>query len=318
MTCWARKATSVDADQDLADVARVGRGPATEHGLAPGVRPCFPRARTQGTGIRPRRRSCSRGRSAGCSARSGCAPRARDGGSRWRARCRLPRLPRRRAGRRGGRSRVRGQPSRRSISMPSMTMSSTGRSIRPVGALAMRSTTSRPAASATSPKMVCLRLRWGVGPTVMKNCDPLVPGPGVGHREQVGAVEHELGVELVGEAVARPAGAGAERVAALDHEPADHPVERRPVVERCGGLLTCARVDPLTLALGQLGEVGDRLRRVVGEQLDLDRAGIGLQGGEQLLSHGVYLSHRGRRRPILARGAGGFTLSLLGRSRAHR
>ena len=52
---------------------------------------------------------------------------------------------------------------------------------RPVAAvgrvLAILSTTARDAASATSPKIVCLRLRCGVGPTVMKNCDPLVPGP---------------------------------------------------------------------------------------------------------------------------------------------
>src|SRR5579859_2227029 len=43
-------------------------------------------------------------------------------------------------------------------------------------------------------------------------------GPRVGHREQVGTVESQVRVDLVGEFVAWPAGAGSERVTALDHE----------------------------------------------------------------------------------------------------
>jgi hypothetical protein len=39
-----------------------------------------------------------------------------------------------------------------------------GRSWRPVGVVAMRSTTSRLAWSATSPKIVCFMFRCGVGP----------------------------------------------------------------------------------------------------------------------------------------------------------
>ena len=58
-----------------------------------------------------------------------------------------------------------------------MTTSDSGRSRRSVWVLAILSTTARDSASATSPKIVCLRLRCGVGPTVMKNCEPLVPGP---------------------------------------------------------------------------------------------------------------------------------------------
>ena len=58
-----------------------------------------------------------------------------------------------------------------------MTTGSTGRSIGPVGVVAIASTTSREASSATSPKMVCLPVQAGSGPTVMKNCEPLVPGP---------------------------------------------------------------------------------------------------------------------------------------------
>ena len=58
-----------------------------------------------------------------------------------------------------------------------MTTGSTGRSPPPVGVVAIASTTSRDAWSATSPKIVCLKFSHGVAPTVMKNCEPLVPGP---------------------------------------------------------------------------------------------------------------------------------------------
>ena len=78
----------------------------------------------------------------------------------------------------------------RSMVTRSITTGSTGRSPRPVWAAEIASTTSRPASSATSPKIVCLRLSQGWAPTVMKNCDPLVPGTGVGHGQQVGPVEH--------------------------------------------------------------------------------------------------------------------------------
>ena len=52
-----------------------------------------------------------------------------------------------------------------------------GRSPEPVFVLPMASTTFCDAASFTSPKMVCLRLSQVVGATVIKNCEPLVPGP---------------------------------------------------------------------------------------------------------------------------------------------
>ena len=54
----------------------------------------------------------------------------------------------------------------------------------------------------------------------------------------------QLGVDLVVEGVARAAGAGAQRVAALDHEAGDHAVEDDAVVERLGALGTRARVLP--------------------------------------------------------------------------
>src|SRR6202042_848062 len=63
----------------------------------------------------------------------------------------------------------------RSIESDSSTTSCAGRSLRLVCTWLIRSTTSLP--SMTSPKMVCLPLRCGVGTTVMKNCEPFVPGP---------------------------------------------------------------------------------------------------------------------------------------------
>jgi hypothetical protein len=72
--------------------------------------------------------------------------------------------------------------------------------------------------------------------------------PGVGHGQRPA---HDLVVvDLVLERVARAAGAGARRVAALDHEVADDPVEDHAVVEALAG---------------ELLEVGDGLRRVLVE-----------------------------------------------------
>jgi hypothetical protein len=68
-------------------------------------------------------------------------------------------------------------------------------------------------------------------------------------------------VELVLELVARAAGADTLRTAALDHEVGDHAMEDEPVVE------PVAR---------ELREVRDRLRGLVGKELDLDRALTGV------------------------------------------
>jgi hypothetical protein len=111
---------------------------------------------------------------------------------------------------------------------------------------------------------------------------------GVGHREQVRTVELELRVDLVVELVPGRAGAGAERAAALDHEPVDHPVEAEAVVERLADLLAGLRVGPLLGALGQADEVAHRLRRVVGEQPDDDVALVRLQGCVELFGHGSH------------------------------
>ena len=92
-------------------------------------------------------------------------------------------------------------------------------------------------------------------------------------------------MDLVVEPVARAACARAERVPTLDHEPADHAVEDRAVVQTVAGAVAVTRVGPLPFALGQLDEVGHRLGRVVGEQLQADVALAGGQGGVQIVGH---------------------------------
>src|SRR5436190_7277227 len=84
---------------------------------------------------------------------------------------------------------------------------------------------------------------------------------GVGHRQ--GASLDLVVVELILERVARAAGPGAGWVAALDHEVRDDAVEDHAVVEAVAG---------------ELAEVLDGLGRVVIEELNRDRAVIGVQG----------------------------------------
>ena len=79
-------------------------------------------------------------------------------------------------------------------------------------------------------------------------------------------------MELVGEIVARSAGALAERIASLNHEPVDHSVEDDAVVE--GSLLPLARgrIAPFLGPLGQPGEIGHRVGGLLVEQADLEVA----------------------------------------------
>src|SRR5215207_181023 len=93
-------------------------------------------------------------------------------------------------------------------------------------------------------------------------------GPGVGHRERT--ADDLVVVDLVLELVAGAAGAGALRAAALDHEVADHAVEDQPVV---------------VAVLRELHEVVDGLGRGLLEQLELDRAVVGVHGG---LAHRLF------------------------------
>ena len=85
--------------------------------------------------------------------------------------------------------------------------------------------------------------------------------PGIRHRERapLDLVVVELVLELVaGAAGSRPLGA-----TALDHEVRDHAVEDEAVVEALAG---------------KLGEVLDRLRRIVREELELDCSFAGVKG----------------------------------------
>src|SRR5687768_5711975 len=91
---------------------------------------------------------------------------------------------------------------------------------------------------------------------------PVRVRPPVRHGER--AARDLVLVDLVLELVARAAGAGAVRAAALDHEVRDHPVEDEPVV---------------VAVLRQLLEVLDRLRGLALEELELDRAVIGVHRG---------------------------------------
>src|SRR5215204_1355672 len=93
-------------------------------------------------------------------------------------------------------------------------------------------------------------------------------GPRVGHRE--GAADDLVLVDLVLELVAGAAGAGALRTAALNHEVADHAVEDQPVV---------------VAVLRELHEVVDGLGCVLGEQLQLNLAVVGVHGG---LAHRLF------------------------------
>src|ERR1039458_1836846 len=57
-------------------------------------------------------------------------------------------------------------------------------------------------------------------------------GPAVGHRQPPGLVEGEGGTELIFEAISRIARSIAYRIAALNHEIRDDPVEDSAIVER--------------------------------------------------------------------------------------
>jgi len=72
-----------------------------------------------------------------------------------------------------------------------MVTSSTGRSWLPVFTWVIASTTSAPLM--TSPKIVCLPLSQGVGATVMKNCEPLVPGPAFAMASRYGRLKARSG-----------------------------------------------------------------------------------------------------------------------------
>src|SRR6478735_3719810 len=103
------------------------------------------------------------------------------------------------------------------------------------------------------------------------------PLAGVGHGEEVGLVELLVRVDLVVVLVARAARTAAQRVAALDHEPADDAVEDQPVEER-RGVRAAGVVAVLPLTRRESHEAVDRLGRLVREERDDDVALVGVEG----------------------------------------
>src|SRR6266568_2415432 len=114
---------------------------------------------------------------------------------------------------------------------------------------------------------------------------PVRARTGVRHREQVGPVEDQIRMDLVGELVTRTSGPRSQRVATLDHEVRDYPVEDGPVVELRRSGLAGSRVGPLPSALRQFDEVTHRLRRMVGEEPDDDRPAVGPQRRGKGIGH---------------------------------
>ncbi len=106
-------------------------------------------------------------------------------------------------------------------------------------------------------------------------------GAGVGHRENAGTVMAQRGMKFVAELVARSAGAGAGRVAALGHEAGDDAVEGRAVV----------KAGPR-----QVDEVLDGERHPISVQLNRDVAAFGLESGGVALRG---IERAGRRRVLV-------------------
>ena len=173
-----------------------------------------------------------------------------------------------------------GQPSRSMVTR-SMTTSSTGLSLRSVATRAILSTTSRLGAvgDLTEDRVLAVEVRGGAdGDEELGPVGALThPLAGVGHGEEVGLVELLVGVDLVVVLVARAARTATERVAALDHEPADDPVEHQAVEER-GGVGAARVVAVLPLARREADEALDRLGGLVREERDDDVALVRVEG----------------------------------------
>src|SRR5215211_2719869 len=128
-------------------------------------------------------------------------------------------------------------------------------------------------------------------------------GPGVGHGQVPGPVEAVGAVDLVLELVAGAAAAVPERVATLDHEVGDDPVEHGPLVQRPLLLGAGGRVAPGLGSGGQADEVLDRLGGGVGEQADPDGPLGGLKGCEGVGHVGLLAVEAGAgQRPALVGG----------------
>ena len=99
---------------------------------------------------------------------------------------------------------------------------------------------------------------------VMKNCEPLVPGPALAIEKMPRFVVLEVGVEFVSEFVTRSTRAGAGGITTLDHEIIDYPVEDGVIVKALAG---------------EKDEVVHRDRGLGREEFDLHIANIGFHHG---------------------------------------
>ena len=167
-------------------------------------------------------------------------------------------------------------------------MTGLGRTIEPVGARPCRWRRSRPGCRRRRP-----RRRWCAcgsairsATSVMKNCEPLVPGrhwpwpAGTGGRtaDRGGTRPRTCSP---GRRVPVPRGSPPW---SMKFEMTRWNV--RAVVERLPGDLAGGGVQPFLRALGETDEVVDGLGRVVGEQLDDDVTQRGREGGGQGRCHG--------------------------------
>ncbi len=113
---------------------------------------------------------------------------------------------------------------------------------------------------------------WG-GDMGDKELRAVGAGSRVGHGQDAGALVAQAGVELVVEAVAGAAATVTARVAGLDHEVVDDPVETDAVVE---GLALCR----FHRALCQGDKVADGKRYLLVLELEDDFAAVGVDTGE--------------------------------------
>ena len=180
-----------------------------------------------------------------------------------------------------------------------MTTGSVGRSLRSVAVVAIASTTCCDSGSTTSPKIVWRRFRCGVWPDRDEELRAVGARARIRHRQQVRLVELQFGVELVGELVARTTATGARRVAALDHEAVDDPVEDRAIVERAGGPPDAFSVEYSLVPWARPTKLATVLGAWFPNRRDLDVAAVGVERGggglKGAVGHGMRVCHYGGR-----------------------
>ena len=116
--------------------------------------------------------------------------------------------------------------------MLTILISTCGLSCLSVFDFSMACTTSEPLVTLPN-DTVCLPSSHGVAAVVMKNCDPLVLGPRVGHGHRIRAIVPQIPRDLVLKLPAPyrdPPRAVPERVPGLQHEPLDDAVEDDVVI----------------------------------------------------------------------------------------